>query len=81
MVFRMKTTLIIPDPVFRNLKRQSAESGTTLSELVTELLRIGLRELEKPKRRRLPPLPTFKMGPPKVNIADRDALYRAMEEG
>lgn len=76
----MKTTLVIPDQVFRDLKRQSAESGRTLSDLVTELLRIGLREQQKPKRKRLPPLPSFKMGLPKVNIADRDELYHAMEE-
>jgi hypothetical protein len=70
----MKTTLIIPDPVFRELKRRAAERGTTMSELTTELLRKGLADHRKPKR--APPLPSFNMGwPPKVNIADRDALY------
>ena len=75
----MKTTLIIPDPIFQDVKRRAGERGTTLSGLVTELLVIGLRTEAKPRRRRLPPLPVFKTGRAKVNIADRDALYDAME--
>jgi hypothetical protein len=78
MVFHMKTTLIIPDPVFRNLKRRAAERNETLSALVTEYLVQGLRETRKPKRPLR--LPSFKMGwPPKVNIADREALYDFLE--
>lgn len=78
MVFRMKTTLIIPDPVFDDLKRQAAKRGTTLSALATELLRKGLSA--RPKPAKLPPLPSFNMGwPPKVNVADRDALYDLLE--
>jgi len=78
MVFRMKTTLIIPDAVFHDLKRQAAKRGTTLSELATELLHKGLKE--KPKPGRFPPLPSFQMGwPPKVNIADREGLYDLLD--
>jgi hypothetical protein len=78
MVFRMKTTLLIPDPVFDDLKRQAAKRGTTLSALATELLRKGLAERPKPVK--LPPLPSFEMGwPPKVDIADRSALYDLLE--
>jgi hypothetical protein len=69
----MKATLVIPDPVFRDLKRRAAERRTTMSELATELLRKGLADRPKPKR--LPPLPSFDMGNEKVNVADRNALY------
>ena len=79
MVLRMKTTLVIPDPVFKSLKRRAAERGETISGLATELLRKGLAQRPSPKR--LPPLPVFRTGPAKVNIADREALERAMEEG
>jgi hypothetical protein len=48
-----------------------------MSELATELLRKGLAS--RPKLARLPPLPSFKMGPPKVNIADREALYDVLD--
>ena len=73
----MKTTLIIPDPVFRDLKRRALERKETLSALATEYLMLGLRETRKPKR----PFrfPTFKMGLPKVNVADREQLYEFLE--
>jgi hypothetical protein len=73
----MKTTLIIPDPIFRDLKQQAAKRGTTMSELVAELLRKGLAD--RPKPARLPPLPSFKMGPFKVDIANREALYDILD--
>ena len=72
----MKTTLILPDNLVRMLKRRAAERGTTLSAVVAEALRRGL---ESPGPTDLPPLPTYPMGVPKMDIADRDALYRAME--
>ena len=77
MVFHMKTTLVIPDPVFRDLKRRAAERNETLSALVTEYLIQGMRDARKPKRRFR--FRTFKMGPPKVNVADREALYDLLE--
>jgi hypothetical protein len=78
MVFHVKTTLLIPDSVFDDLKRQAAKRGMTLSALAAELLRKGLSE--RPKRFKLPPLPSFKVGwPPKVDIADRDDLYDVLD--
>jgi len=77
MVFHMKTTLIIPDPVFHDLKRQAAKRGTTLSALAVELLRKGLSARPKPVR--LPPLPSFNAGRPLVDVANRDALYDVLD--
>jgi hypothetical protein len=74
----MKTTLIIPDPVFRELKRRAIERGETMSNLVTEFLRRGLAE--KPEAKELPPLPTFHMGEPRIDISNRDELYRLFDE-
>lgn len=73
----MKTTVIIPDPVFRDLKRRAADRNERMSGLVTEYLLRGLRESRKPRR----PFrfPTFKMGPPKVNVANREELYDFLE--
>ena len=76
MVFHMKTTLIIPDAVFRDLKRTADKRGTTISELTAELLRKGLAE--RPKLHHLPPLPSFKTGGLSVDVADREALYEAL---
>jgi hypothetical protein len=77
MVFRMKTTLMIPDPVFRDLKRRAAERDETLSGLVTEYLVRGMRETGDPKR----PFrfPTFSAGQPKVDVANREALYDLLD--
>lgn len=77
MVSHMKTTLNIDPTVMNRLKREAARRGRTMSELVETALRLLFRA---PKdARRLPPLPTFKGGGHLVDIADRDALYHAME--
>lgn len=77
MVNLMKTTLNIDDSVMVRLKREAARTGRTISELVETALRDLLRS--RPERTELPPLPTFNSGGALVDIADRDALYRAME--
>ena len=77
MAFHMKTTLNIDDTVMANLKREAARQGRTMSDLVETALRLLLQS--RRKRQRLPDLPTFDGGEPVVDIADRDALYDAME--
>jgi hypothetical protein len=79
MVFHMKTTLIINDRIMLRLKQEAARTGKTLSELVEAALRSMLDHQEKSAPEKLPPLPTFRGGPPLVEISDRDALYQAME--
>ncbi len=77
MVFHMKTTLNINDGVMVRLRREAARSGHTMSELVETALR-GLLQA-KPAAVALRPLPSFNGGGTVVDIADREALYRAME--
>ena len=77
MVFHMKTTLNISDAVMKQLKATAASQGLTISQLVEAALwqfLNGRRKRAKPK-----PLPTFNGGKCFVDVADRDALYRAME--
>lgn len=83
MVSHMKTTLNIDDSVLQSLQEEAARRGTTISALVEAGLR---RVLAPPKVSReqsdpLPPLPKWDSGGHLVDIDDRDALYRAMEEG
>ena len=73
----MKTTLNIDDAVMTELKREAARQGRTMSDLVETALRLLLRS--RPKRGEIPALPTFGSGGALVDIADRDALYSAME--
>jgi hypothetical protein len=77
MVCHMKTTLNIDDTVMAKLKRESARQGRTMSELVETALRILFRAQKDAAE--LPPLPVFR-GELLVDVSDRDALYRAMEE-
>jgi hypothetical protein len=73
----MKTTLNIDDTVMAELKREAARQGRTMSELVETALRLLLRSQRK--REAIPPLPKFHSGGTLVDVADRDALYHAME--
>ena len=76
-VIRMKTTLNIENGVMRDLKTRAAREGRTMSELVETALRRLLDE--HPVEKDLPPLPVM-MARELVDVSDRDALYRAMEE-
>ncbi len=74
---KAKTTLSIDASVMARLKQEAARQGRTMSELVETALRrlLHSRDVEPD----LPPLPTFDSGGHLVDIADRDALYQAME--
>jgi hypothetical protein len=77
MVNHMKTTLNVNDTVMAALRREAVRRGCTMSELVETALRLLLQS--RKKRGPLPPLPTFKSGGELVDIANREALYEAME--
>lgn len=78
----MRTTLVIPDAVYERAKQAAGERGCTLSELFTESVELHLaamcdRVAEKRPAYCVNQIP---MGKPTVDVNDRDALYRAMEE-
>ena len=77
MVIPMKTTLNIDDNVMTRLRLESAQTGRMMSELVETALRRLLQSRPEPVD--LQPLPTFDSGGALVDIADREALYQAME--
>ncbi|MBV9289807.1 MAG: hypothetical protein JO288_18680 [Hyphomicrobiales bacterium] len=59
------------------LKREAARQGRTMSELVETALRTLFHSQRQPAE--LPPLTAFRSGGAFVDIADRAALYSAME--
>lgn len=61
----------------KQLKHEAVRQGRTMSELVES----ALRKMFQPSREKhqAPPLPTFHGGRELVDIADRNALYDAME--
>jgi hypothetical protein len=77
MVIWMKTTLNIDDSVMALLKQEAARRGCTMSELMESALRLLLTAKGGP--RPVPPLPSFKSGGAMIEVADREALYEAME--
>jgi hypothetical protein len=73
-----RTTLILENAVMDAIKKKSLADGVDMSQLVNEFLRQGLiQKKSKPKNQSFPPV--FNMGKPHFNLADRDALERAME--
>lgn len=73
----MKTTLILPDPLAAQLKREAGHRGMTMSALVEEALRRHLGALATDPAP-LPELPRWHGGL-RVNVADRNALYDVMD--
>ena len=82
MVFHMKTTLNIDDTVMRQLKEEAARRGTTMSALVEAGLRRilvapSLLETGSGTPRQLP---TWNSGGLRVDVANREELYRILDE-
>ena len=77
VTFRMKTPLDIDGTVMAKLKREVARRGRRISEVVETALRLLLR-LQRTQEI-IPALPRFRSGGALVDIADRDALYHAMQ--
>ena len=77
MVTHMKTTLNIDDGVMARLRRESARTGRTMSELVETALRLLFQTRREATE--LAPLPAFDSGGAMVDVADRAELYRVME--
>jgi hypothetical protein len=80
MIFHMKrTTLVLDEHQFTELKKLAAAEGRTLSSVTEEVLRVGLASKRRRANRKLSRLPAWNMGKPRVDIANRNALYEAME--
>jgi hypothetical protein len=76
----MRTTVDIEDPVLKELRVMQKREGTTLGALVSRLLAQAIAE----RRRGAAPRPgltwTARRMRPLVDLADKEAVYAAMEE-
>ena len=78
----MKTTFDIDETVMQRLREEAARRGVTVAALVESGLKHVLvggtpADSQPPA---LPPLPTWRSGGFRVDIANREALCQVMEE-
>lgn len=78
MVFHMKTTLEIPEPLMRELKERAAREGVTMSSLVEGALRQLLGGASRPTV--LPPLPAWRSGGFTVDVDRRASWLDQLED-
>ena len=80
---QVRTTLIIKDPVYRRAREYAGRHGMRLSRLATEAMEEFLLRREsagKTKDREKVRLQPLAMGAPRVDVDNREELYRRMEE-
>lgn len=80
MGFHIKTTLNIDDTVMARLREEAARRQRTMSELVEAGLRLLFQSEHSARARKLPALPKLRSGGHCVDVADRDALFQAMDD-
>lgn len=73
-----RTTLILEDAIMEGIREAAHASRRDMSVVVNEFLREGLQRhaMAGPAEAELP---SFAMGRPRVNLADRDILEQIME--
>ena len=73
-----RTTLDLDASVLEQLRRRAANERKSMGQVASERLALGLRG-DAPKE--LSPLhwPSMRMGTPKVDLEDKDALWRVLE--
>ncbi len=74
----MRTTLAIDDRILQRVRALAARQGRLLQDCVNELLELGLASQGR-GREVAESLPTYHFGKPSVDVADRDALYDALD--
>lgn len=76
----MRTTLDLPDPVFRDLKTKAAREGVTMKELLKSFIEKGLYEKNEPAQKPVrsplpPPLPSRGVTIPSLTNAEIDDIF------
>lgn len=75
----MRTTVDIDDPVLKDLKKLQKKEGKSLGRLISDLLAQAIGERKSAKAPPKPPRWLSKAMGARVDLADREAVYAAME--
>jgi hypothetical protein len=70
----MRTTVDIPDPIYRELKSRAGLEGKTVKELIVRSVSVTLQTEAPPKRRRLK-LPIIHSKVPGTLKIDNEQIY------
>jgi hypothetical protein len=76
----MRTTVDIDDPVLKDLKKIQQKEGRSLGRLISDLLAQALGERKSAKTPTRAPQWISKAMGARIDLADREALYAAMEQ-
>ena len=82
MVSNMKMTFNIDETVVKQLREAAAQRGTTMSALVEAGIRRVLSPALSSRKQddALPSLPTWHSGGARIDVSNRQELYRIMDE-
>jgi hypothetical protein len=76
----MRTTVDIDDPILRDLKKIQEKEGKSLGRLISDLLAQAIGERRSPKTSAKPAQWISKAMGARVDLADPEALYAAIEQ-
>lgn len=75
----MRTTINIDDPILKELKKIQQKEGKPLGRLISDLLAQAIGERKSSKHSTKPAVWNSKAMGARINLADREALYTAMD--
>ena len=76
----MRTTVKIDDPILKDLKKIQQREGKSLGRLISDLLAQALGERKSAKSATRPAQWISRAMGARIDLADREALYAAMEQ-
>ena len=75
-----RTTIILDDEIQKKLKKKALKEGKTVTELIKNYVRAGLNRQELRAKPKKISLPSFSMGEPLIDPADRSRLWDILDE-
>ena len=78
----MRTTIILPDPIYERAKHIAREKGSSLSTFISEAIEtfISRESVNKSSGKSKYRLKTFDMGNPAIDISNREEIYKIFED-